>query len=593
MIMGLNESIDTLNVGEWEPPVIPQRNEPQQEINLPRLTAALERIESHDFQTWIKVGLALKNAGDLFHLWVWWSKRSTKSNDCDLRAEWDKLEPKGKVTLGTIYYLAKEESGKPKIDLTGCDIADTVEKVEGALATQVYQRGGKLVRVDHEPDQAPHAKFDNRAPRIALIARGSFIEYVVRSARYVRVDSKGRVCPTTPSDIVIKCLFSRGEYPNIPPLNGIVCRPVLIPNGEVVSTPGYDSQTGIYIHLDDAYPELMDTDDAVAMLEDLFVDFPFNSDTDLSAALAYVLTLATRNVIAGPTPLFALDGNRPGCGKGLVLDVGTMIVEGRIATKYAGNSGDDELRKVLCSVALNGQPYLVFDNVKGKFGGPVIEAALTTGRVNDRLLGGNDVVDLPLQVTWALTCNGVIFTRDMMRRVTPIQLETDNPTPQLRDDFKYPNLLHHVRQHRASLLMAALSIIANHLKDPREHGQKPMGSFEEWDRIIRGAIIAAGLPDPCGNTLELAEADTDVEPTIKRLHDGWIFSEPTTVKNAIPLIESDKKRFAILLDLLEKRPLDQSPQRYLGGLLRNARGLVVDGKTFTRTEGQRAKWFTA
>jgi len=370
-----------------------------------------------------------------------------------------------------------------------------------------------------------------------------------------------------------------------------VCRPVLLPNGEVVSTPGYDRQTGIYIHLCDAYPELMGTDEAVAMLSDMFVDFPFNSDTDISATIAYVLTLVARNVIAGPTPLFALDGNRPGCGKGLALDVGTMIVEGRISTKYAGNSGDDELRKVLCSVALNGQPYLVFDNVKGKFGGPVIEAALTTGRVNDRLLGGNEVIDLPLQVTWALTCNGVTFTRDMMRRVISIQLETDNPTPQLRDDFKYPDLLHHVRQNRASLLMAALSIVANHLKDPREHGLKPMGSFEEWDRIIRGAIIAAGLPDPCGNTLELAETDTDVEPAIKRLHDGWIFSEPTTVKNAIPLIESDKKRFAILLDLLDKRPLDQSPQRYLGGLLRSARGLVVDGKTFTRTEGKRAKWF--
>lgn len=478
---------------------------------------------------------------------------------------------------------ADRGSGKPVVRVDG-SLEDTVEKMEAVLP--VYQRGSKLVRVDQEPQQALYAQFDNQAPRIALIAKGAFVEDVARAAKYVKYDAKSdRLKKTFPTARLISCLFHRGDYPNVSPLNGVVCRPLLLPNGEVVTDPGYDPQTGIYIHLDDSYPGLMSTDEAVALLSDLFTDFPFNSDTDLSAVLAYVLTLASRNVIAGPTPLFALDGNRPGCGKGLALDVGTMIVEGRIASKYAGNAGDDEMRKVFCSIALNGQPYIVFDNVNGKFGGPVIEAALTTGRYNDRILGGNEVIDLPLQVTWALTANGVHFTRDMMRRVIPIQLETENPTPQLRDDFKHPNLLQHVRQNRPSLLIACLSIVANHLKQPRNHGQKPMGSFEEWDRIVRGAIMSAGLPDPCGNTLEPIEEDA--EPSIVQLHKGWLFDRPVTVKDAVAAVQSGPNRFATLATLLDH----ESPQQRLGYLLRSARGLVIDGHTFNRTDGKRAKWF--
>ena len=137
--------------------------------------------------------------------------------------------------------------------------------------------------------------------------------------------------------------------------------------------------------------------------------------------------------------------------------------------------------------------------------------------------------------------------------------------------------------------MAALSIVANHLKDPSEHGQKPMGTFEEWDRIIRGAIIGAGLPDPLGNTLDPVVDDAD--PELVKLHKGWLFEQHTTVKDAIKAVRSDPNRFAVLGELLDKGG-DQSPQQRLGYLLRSAKGLVVNGKTFTRTDGKRAKWFT-
>lgn len=82
----------------------------KKDVDLQRLTAALAKIEPHDFHTWNKIGLALKNESeDLFVIWKYWSKRSHKSKGCDLRAEWDKLNPSGAITIGSIFHWGKEE----------------------------------------------------------------------------------------------------------------------------------------------------------------------------------------------------------------------------------------------------------------------------------------------------------------------------------------------------------------------------------------------------------------------------------------------------------------------------------------------------
>lgn len=112
--MGLLES-NGLNVGSWTPPVpISTRKTTQTNIDVPRMVRSLEQLDSTPWKPWNTVGLALKNESpDLFWLWEWWSKRSPNSKGCDLRAEWDKLNPNGSVTLGTIYYLGEPQTENP------------------------------------------------------------------------------------------------------------------------------------------------------------------------------------------------------------------------------------------------------------------------------------------------------------------------------------------------------------------------------------------------------------------------------------------------------------------------------------------------
>lgn len=113
--MVCNSSNSGLDVGNWkpEPATATRLATPQQlklhesNIPLPKLIDALQRIESHDYQEWINVGLALKHAGeDLFIIWKWWSERSPKSKDTDFEEKWASLKPDGRIKLGSIFHRA-------------------------------------------------------------------------------------------------------------------------------------------------------------------------------------------------------------------------------------------------------------------------------------------------------------------------------------------------------------------------------------------------------------------------------------------------------------------------------------------------------
>jgi putative DNA primase/helicase len=322
----------------------------------------------------------------------------------------------------------------------------------------------------------------------------------------------------------------------------------------------------------------MSTDEALALLTDLYCDFPTE---DVSGFVAYLLTLVARNVINGPTPLYNFDGNRIGCGKGLSVDIGSILVEGMRASPYPGFPDNTEMTKHLMASARAGIPLISFDNVDCEFKGAAIGAAITTGSLTARQLGVTKTLTVDLKNVWAATGNGMTLSRDMSRRTITIHIDSNDPMPHLRTGFKYPDLLCYVRDNRPRLYMAALSVVANHLKAGAPmHSCPPMGSFGEWDRIIRAAIINAGMDDPYSIEVEQYE-----DPIINQLHQAWVFTSPTSVKDVVTYAGNfpDCK----MADLL--RPHERK-NHWLGQLLRKSAGLIVDGHVLTSDGKQKAKW---
>ena len=464
-----------------------------------------------------------------------------------------------------------------------------------AAAPSVYQNAkNQLVRVECDPKPPRKALVDNGAPRIAIVPQASMYEMLPKVAEWRRWNERrNEWVSAVPGADLRSAIYQRGYFPGVKQLRGIVCRPILLPNGEILGTSGYHADTGLILDIDCEYPTVMSNQAAVALLLEILIDFPFDDDGYKSAWIAALLTLLCRNLIEGNTPFFPVDGNRSRCGKGLLTDLLILIHQGRRASRYTMSDGD-EMRKLLTSIALSGQDYLLFDNIKGRFGGVTLEAAMTAGSITDRLLGRNQEVTLPLDIVWLATCNGMTYTKDMLGRTYPIVLNTSEPHPETRTGFGHPNLLEHVKQHRRELLIAGLSIVANYIRagQPLPQNFVPLGGFVEWSNLIRGAVIHAGLPDPDDTRPEfVAVADDAAESVTKQLLDAWRFREPITVKEVLKHVVEYPAEHMALATLIENRPEKLSETEYLSKRLRDAKGVIVNGRCFDREPGRLAKWY--
>jgi hypothetical protein len=285
--------------------------------------------------------------------------------------------------------------------------------------------------------------------------------------------------------------------------------PILRPDGSLLSQPGYDAETGLYYEPNCAVslppePTPEDAKAAVELLMTLIVDFPFKSKEHKAAWLAYLLTPLARYAYDGPAPLALFDGNTAGVGKGLLCDIVSLIVSGRRMAVSPASPDDAELRKVITSVVLSGDPMVVFDNVSGSFGGPSLDAALTGTIWKDRLLGFNRTIELPIHTVWAATANHAELIGDLHRRLLHIVLDSKEEYPEDRDDFTIKDLPKHVIDNRPALLGAALTVLRGYcVAEYPDMKLKPWGSFEGWSRLVRSAVVWAGLPDPNETRVQL------------------------------------------------------------------------------------------
>jgi hypothetical protein len=231
--------------------------------------------------------------------------------------------------------------------------------------------------------------------------------------------------------------------------------------------------------------------------------------------LSALLTAIARSAIDGPTPGHAFNGKKAGTGKGRLIDAISIIAFGYTAPTTAypvGRHGLDkeEMRKLKVTFARSAVAIVHFDNLDegSSCGGGELDSAITSCMVNDRVLGKSESTDgIPLRPLWTASGNNISPRRDASRRWLPCNLKTSLEFPEERDDLKQPDLLAHVREHRGELVRLALLILRAHAIAGRPVDWKaPLGSFEQWDRIVRGAVWFATGWD-CNATRKNAAAE--------------------------------------------------------------------------------------
>ena len=372
----------------------------------------------------------------------------------------------------------------------------------------LFVRSGQLVRV---------RKDENGCAVIDMLSEPALRGILSRCARFMRYTEKEDK-PTDPPATVVKDILALPGWPEFAPISGIVTSPVIRPDGTVHDRPGYDHITKTFyagdLRLD--LPEKPTKDDAVEcakyIQDEVFKDFPFADEASRANVLAALLTVVTKHLIGGNTPLGLIDKPQAGTGASLIAEIIAEITTGNGACMETCPDDDEEWRKAITSILMRGPQMVVLDNLSDTLKAPKLSQMLTARTWSDRLLGQNKIIDLPQTAAWFVTGNNIQLAGDVARRSYWIRLNAGTARPWLREGFRHPDLKTWVRENRADLLTCIFVMVkAWILAGSEKWAGTKLGSFEEWSSAIGGILRFAGVEGFLDNGADLYDnADQDV-----------------------------------------------------------------------------------
>lgn len=409
-------------------------------------------------------------------------------------------------------------------------VRETVDEVTKALVEAndpptIFVSSGHLTRLRLiETDQGEIAKLDP-------MSKDALTDRLSRVANFVSVSQRG-LTSVNPPDVVVRLIMAQAEWPGVPSINGVVTSPVFSADGVLCDEPGYNAAAHIYyhsrepLHLPDTTPNSPNVEAAMRLFYDeLFVDFPFADKASRAHALAMTLLPFVRSMITDSTPMHLFDAPRAGTGKSLLASlIANVFVPHGVAVRAAPKD-ESEWRKQLTSFFREGNSHMLLDNVR-ELNSEALQAALTApdGLWTDRLLGGNEEGKFPIRCTWATTCNNITGTREQLRRCIWIRLDAKTERPEERTDFKHLDIRGWLRQNRAQVVGAAVTLIRAWIEAgrPNYSGRGVMGSFDSWVRVIGGILENASEMNFLGNQREFAQgADSEAATLTPFIQDWW------------------------------------------------------------------------
>jgi len=502
-----------------------------------------------------------------------------------------KREPRGPTpTHASAHYsVVVSPQERPRIVITNRHLHEIAEDGWSALLTcndppVLFQHGGAIAEV---------ASDDDGRTRIAHLGLAALKGRLDRTAEWVKLTDDGYRPARPPRDVV----EDMDALPKpLPVLRGIVGTPTFAPDGTLFAASGYQASTGLYyapsgepVPVVPAQPDATDLKRAKQFIgQEWLADFPFVDDASRANAVAVPVTAIARDLIDGPTPLFAMDAPTPGTGKGLLAAGIGIIVSGATPAVMTEARSEEELRKRITALLCTGRSIVLFDNIRHPLESGTLSALLTAPTWSDRLLGKTQTVELPNRTVWLATGNNLQLNNEIARRTAWIRLDAKVDRPWERTNFRHGNLIGWLQRHRHELVWALLVLVQHWMVQGRPPWEgKPLGSYEAWSSVIGGILQAAGIEGFLANRDELyRRADAETEEWRAFVAAWW------ETHSDAPLKASDLFQLARQWDLLSSvfaTARDDASERALKTRLGKALGQRRDrryGDFFIRTLGQ-------
>jgi hypothetical protein len=322
----------------------------------------------------------------------------------------------------------------------------------------------------------------------------------------------------TPPAETLAAVLAPKSWPGLPVLNGIIGSPVLRPDGTLLTAPGYDEASGLFLASRVQLPQIPARPDAeaVAWARDLLFrcvlgDFRWAGTADRANYVAMLVTQVIRHWLGGaPVPLLMVTATDAGAGKTLLITIcGVLFGLG----KYIWTDDEAELRKQLTSVLADQSGVIAFDNVpKGSVVRSAVLSKLLTDRTwGDRLLGGNVLAKFANDRLWAVTGNNLRIGGDNRTRTVLVALDA-GPHAERRIGFVIGDLESWIEQpgSQRDLMCAVLILVADWAAAGCPLADVvPMRQFTAWARAAGGFCAWHGVTGFGANAGELEDMDDD------------------------------------------------------------------------------------
>lgn len=460
----------------------------------------------------------------------------------------------------------------------------------------VYNRDSQLVWINHGTGGS--------TPRIEVIPKAALrniLETLVEYWRYKknRDGSYTEVTIDCPKELV-DVLDAQTSYPDINELDELILCPTLDPEGNLLLRRGYYQQINTLLIPDSElanikvpeHPTREDAVEALAVIEDLLVDFPFEKPWHKSVAIASILTPIVRTAIDGPVPLVLFDSPTPGTGKSLLADLASIIASGQPASRMVWTR-EEEVEKRITALLSSGARTVLIDNADSVIGGPSLDAVITSSWWTGRELGKSQMLRVRSRAQWSVTGNNVQVSGDMARRSIRCFLDSNVENPESRTNFKYHDILQHAKKNRGMYVQAALTI-AKAWIDSGEHivGLPPLGSFEKWSDIVRSSLIWLGMADPVASQAAIKANDAAAiwGTALEAMYEIWGKSDFTAKDlyndafNGIRVGGSQEAHASLTASLEELLGNTPPSQKSISWIVKKWKGRVVNGYRLDRSD---------
>lgn len=398
-------------------------------------------------------------------------------------------------------------------------------------------------------------------------------------------------------------ILARGTWPEFKQLDGIVETPTIW-RGEIIDRPGYHLSSRLFLaRLPDGYkpppdlPSSRETEAAVDRLLDAVSTFPFETQADVSACVAGIITAVVRRSLPS-APAIAITANSPATGKSLLVRVMSVIATGRPPTLISLNGEEAEDEKRLGAGLLAGDQILSADNLEAAPAGSLLCSMLTEPSAAVRMLGSSILAPVPTNVCLMLNGNALVIEKDLRRRVLLIRLNAGIERPEERKFSR--DAVQYVLERRGSLIHDILMIVKAYQIAGEPHvGIRPYGGFEQWDAVVRRPLVWLGLPDPLDPAEGLREIDPDLQAcrTLFQVFVDIFGPRGATTAELIAAARKHNPRFdgdsepahPELREVLQFIATDRLDSRRLGWWLRRHRDRIIDGLSLRQGTDHHAK----